>query len=513
MFPKFILRPLSLPVRLVILVAGTTLPLIGFAGALTYQHYLEAQQNAVSRVEGFTRGVRLVLDREMNGIVAGLTVLASSPSLETGDFEAFRTVAVAFLARFPGHPLIVIGDRAGQIVFNSGVPAGVKLPMRTERPDRDLVFRTGKPAFSSLFYGSLTNRQIVTVTVPVFRGSKVIYDLSFNPPQEIFQKIIDQQKPSTDWTIAIFDQYGVNFARVPNPAGTVGKSAAPSLLRVMFSRPEGHARTVSLEGVPLITAFSRSQLTGWIAAAGIAESTLTAPALRNVVLTASIGAVMLVIGLAFAVRMATRIARGETLHALLINELNHRVKNTLATVQSLAAQTFRGSGDAEAKAKFNARLASLGRTHDILSEQKWDGADIREVVDATLAPFESANPERISLHGPELRLSSRSVVMLSMVIHELATNAAKYGALSTPKGRVAVDWREANGANGRRVELHWREVDGPAVEKPTRNGFGSTLIEQGFAAQLYGSANLSFEPKGVACTLEFPLLSAEQVSR
>ncbi len=505
MFQKNFLAPLSLPVRLAILVAGTTLPLIGFAGALTYQHYLEAQQNATHRVEQFTRGVQQVVDREMNGIVAGLNVLASSPALEDGDFESFRKIADAFLGRFPDHPLIVIGNRQGQIVFNSGRPPGAKLATRTERPGRGSVFKTGLPAFSSLFNGALTERKIVTVTVPVYRQGKVLYDLSFNPPQQIFQRIIEQQKPSDDWTIAIFDQNGVNFARVPNPSQTIGKSAAPSLLRVIFSRPEGHARTVSLEGVPLITAFARSPLTGWIVAAGIAQSTLTAPALRGFMLTAAIGALMLVIGLSFAVRMAARIARGETLHGLLINELNHRVKNTLATVQSLAAQTFRGSGDAEAKAKFNARLASLGRTHDILSARKWDRADIREVVDATLEPFAAANPKRISLAGPELPLSSRSVVMLSMVLHELATNAAKYGALSTNRGRVRVDWRTVNGGGETRVKLDWRETGGPAVVKPARNGFGSTLIEKGFAAQLQGRADLHFETEGVACSLEFPV--------
>jgi two-component sensor histidine kinase len=201
--------------------------------------------------------------------------------------------------------------------------------------------------------------------------------------------------------------------------------------------------------------------------------------------------------------MATNIARGEALHTLLINELNHRVKNTLATVQSLSAQTFRSSADAEARSKFDARLGSLGRTHDILSAQKWDGADIRDVVQATLAPFEGNNPDRIQVAGPELRLSSRCVVMLSMVLHELATNAAKYGALSSPRGQVTVDWRTLTGSHDKRAELNWRERGGPDVAKPERNGFGSTLIEQGFPAQLRGSAQLCFEPDGVVCTLEF----------
>lgn len=496
-------RNLSLTLRLAILVAGTALPLILFAGGLIYQHYLADQKVAFDRVLQFTRGLKLVLEREMQGIVSGLTVLATSPSLQQGDFTEFRTIANAFLASFPGHPSIVLADANGQIVFDSRMPPGSPLPKRAQRKDRDKVFRTGQAVFSPMFIGNVSKRPIVTVTVPVFRDNKVIYDLSFDPPQEVFQRIIEQQQMSDDWTISIFDQNGVNFARVPNPEETIGKRASPTLFAVMFSAPEGEAHTVSLEGVPLLTAFVRSELSGWVAASGIAEKTLTAPLRRSVGLAAALGVVMLAIGLLFAVRMATQIARAETLHSLLIDELNHRVKNTLATVQSLASQTFRNSSDAEARAKFSARLGALGRTHDTLSAQKWDGADIKSVVEATLSPFESANPDRIRASGPAIRLPPRSVVILSMAIHELATNAAKYGALSAASGRIKIVWSKVEENGKATVTLHWQETGGPPVKTPDRTGFGSTLIEQGFAAQLNGKANLEFASTGLSCTLEF----------
>jgi hypothetical protein len=389
----------SLRLRLAILVAGTVLPLIGFAAAIVYQHYRQDQRDAFARVLQNTRSIQLVLDREMQGIVSGLTVLAGSDSLMRGDFESFRGRAKAFLAQFPDDPSIVIGDREGRQVFNSSRLAGEPLPPRTVRGNRDEVFRTRKPVFSELFTGSVSNRPIVTVTVPVFRAGEVDYDLSFDPPLEIFQRIIEQQKPNDEWTISIFDQQGVNFARVPNPQTTIGRQAAPSLFSVMFSAKEGQARTTSLEGVPLLTAFVHSDLTGWIPAAGIAEKTLVAPAVRSFLLTAAIGIAMLGIGLAFAIRMATTIARAEALHDLLIDEINHRVKNTLATVQSLATQTFRDGADPALRAKFGARLVSLGRAHDVLSARKWEGADLRDVVNATLEPFASANPDRIITDG------------------------------------------------------------------------------------------------------------------
>ena len=223
--------------------------------------------------------------------------------------------------------------------------------------------------------------------------------------------------------------------------------------------------------------------------------------MRTFLLTAAIGIAMLGIGLAFAIRMATTIARAETLHELLIDEINHRVKNTLATVQSLASQTFRSGTDAASRNKFDARLASLGRAHDVLSAKKWEVADIGEVVAATLEPFASASPHRIAFDGPSVPMSSRAVVMLSLVLHELATNAAKYGALSGPVGRVTVSWTlEPHDT----VNLNWRESGGPPVGKPDRVGFGSTLIEKGFTAQMGGSATLRYEPDGLTCALEFP---------
>jgi two-component sensor histidine kinase len=498
-------RSISLPVRLAILVAGTTLPLIGFSAAIIYQHYLQDQKEAFDRVTQVTRSIQLVLDREMQGLVSGLTVLANSGSLSQDNFENFRRRAAGYLTEFPDNPSIVIGDKDGRQVFNSAKAPGELLPPRARRPERDAVFRTGKPVFSPLFIGSVTKKPVVTVSVPIFRDGKVIYDLSFNPPLQIFQRIIDQQKPDGDWTISIFDQEGLNIARLPNPNQTIGQRASALLYDVMFSTPEGQIKTISLEGVPLYTAFVRSNLTGWIAAAGIAQTTLSAPALHTFLLTVAIGTVMLTIGLAFAIRMATRIARVEALHSLLIDELNHRVKNTLATVQSVSAQTFRDSSDAEARRKFGARLASLGRTHDILSAKKWDGADIKDVVIGVMAPFEGPNPERIQLSGPSLQLSARCVVMVSMVLHELATNAVKYGALSAPGGTIKINWAGHTDLAEPRAELQWREVGGPAVQEPKQSGFGSTLIQQGFAAQLKGKSTLTFSADGVTCTLEFPL--------
>ncbi len=492
----------SLPVRLALLVGGTMLPLIIFAGAVIYTNYLQDRREAEERVAQVTRGTRDAVEREMQGVLAGMIVLANSRSLAADKFEDFRLSADAFIQQFPGKPVLSIGDAEGRHLFNSGIPAGQSLPPRVRRPERDLVYQTGKPTFSALFTGAVSGTQILIITVPVFRDGKVIYDLSFNPPLQLFQRIIEQQRPSEEWTISVFDQAGVNFARLPNPESTIGKRASPSLHAVMFSAPQGRSATTSLEGVPLITGFARSGMTGWIAAAGVAEATLTEPALTDMMIALSIGVIMLGIGLVFALRMAGQVARGEALHTLLINELNHRVKNTLATVQSMASQTFRNSADREAKQKFSSRLVALGSAHNLLSESKWEGADLRDTIDTVLVPFRSG--QRVSVSGPQLNIDARTVTILSMVIQELATNASKYGALAHADGRIMIDWERVEHSDPH-VILKWVERDGPPVKEPLQTGFGSTLIREGFAAQLGGSATMTFQPDGLTCVLEFPL--------
>jgi two-component sensor histidine kinase len=333
----------------------------------------------------------------------------------------------------------------------------------------------------------------------------VLYDISFSPPVEIFQAIIDKQRPSQDWTISIFDGNGISFARVPNPQDTIGKQASPTLYAEMFRKPEATLQTVSLEGVPLITTFARSTLTGWTVAAGIAEGSLVGPLWRNLAITSVIGGILLLTGLAFAVRMATTIARGETLHSLLIEELNHRVKNTLAILQAIAVQTFRSASKTE-REKFEGRLGALAEAHNLLSQEKWQGSELHDVVNRVLQPYLLNNPERVRMFGPQVPLSPRLAVVLSMIVHEIATNAAKYGALSNDTGTVALDWEIIADNAGPKLRMIWAEAGGPHVTAPVRRGFGSRLIERSARDQLGGEATVDFLPRGVvytvACSLQ-----------
>ncbi|TXN39205.1 histidine kinase [Methylobacterium sp. WL7] len=203
---------------------------------------------------------------------------------------------------------------------------------------------------------------------------------------------------------------------------------------------------------------------------------------------------------------ADELARRAEAQRLLIDELNHRVKNTLATVQSMAAQSLKDLGDGAAAGReaFEARLLSLSRAHDVLTRESWLSADLRGIAVQALRPFQGTEAGRIALDGPDLRLPPEMALALTMILHEVCTNAVKYGALSVPSGRASLGWTlEAGAGGGRTLRIAWRERGGPPVAAPSRRGFGTRLLERGLAGR--DSAALAYEPGGLVYTAAAPL--------
>ena len=200
----------------------------------------------------------------------------------------------------------------------------------------------------------------------------------------------------------------------------------------------------------------------------------------------------------------------EARQRLLLHELNHRVKNTLAAVQSIARSTLRGQVGAEAATDlFTARLMALSSAHDVLTRETWEGAGLRDIVAGAVRPYEDEHHRRFRIEGEDVRIAPKAAVALAMALHELATNAVKYGALRNDGGQVIVRWEARGPAQARRLELEWREVGGPAVVKPARAGFGSRLLRQGLKSELGASAQMLFEPSGLVCIIEAPLITDE----
>jgi two-component sensor histidine kinase len=210
-----------------------------------------------------------------------------------------------------------------------------------------------------------------------------------------------------------------------------------------------------------------------------------------------------VVGASKVARDITERKRVQELKNLLLFEMKHRIKNTLAMVLAIANQTMR-SASADERSSFTSRLQSLGSTYDLLTLEQWDRAPLSDVIAAALKPFQENLRERFLIEGTDnVWLDASKSLGVAMTLHELATNAVKYGALSNQSGRVSVEWKLTQTVNPHRLMLHWKERGGPPVVEPARKGFGSRLIEQTLGET--GGRQLIFDPRGLEYLVEIDL--------
>jgi len=203
-------------------------------------------------------------------------------------------------------------------------------------------------------------------------------------------------------------------------------------------------------------------------------------------------------------RDMTEAKRAETHLRLLVDELNHRVKNTLAIVQGIAQQSFKDGRDvASARRAFEGRLAALSEAHNLLTREHWGLVSMTQIIGDAVRPH--GGTHRFTLDGPDLAIMPKTAISLALAIHELATNAVKHGALSQPEGQVTINWSRERGERPARLALTWQESGGPEVRVPTSRGFGTRMIERGLAAELGGKVTIEFRPAGVVCTVDAPL--------
>jgi two-component sensor histidine kinase len=196
--------------------------------------------------------------------------------------------------------------------------------------------------------------------------------------------------------------------------------------------------------------------------------------------------------------------RAEAQRELLLAELNHRVKNTLAVVQGIAHQTFRRTdASPEARRAFEGRLAALAAAHNLLTRTNWEQASLEHLAAETLQ-VRAVNERRLAFSGPSVHLQPKQALAITMALHELCTNAVKYGALSNETGSVTLEWRRTD-SPAPRLTMVWRERGGPPVSPPARRGFGSRMIERALAQDLKGAVTMEFMPEGVVCTIDAPL--------
>lgn len=197
--------------------------------------------------------------------------------------------------------------------------------------------------------------------------------------------------------------------------------------------------------------------------------------------------------------------RAEQHREILVGELNHRLKNVMATVQAIASQTlYTATSMADARESFGSRLVALGKAQDLLTSENWAGANLRDIITATVEPFASG-VDRFQIDGPHAWLAPGPALSIAMGVHELATNAAKYGSLSVKDGRVDIVWQLEGIGKDRQLSLIWTESGGPPVTSPTRKGFGSLMIQRVLAAELCGQVTVGYEESGVVCKIDAPM--------
>jgi PAS domain S-box-containing protein len=204
----------------------------------------------------------------------------------------------------------------------------------------------------------------------------------------------------------------------------------------------------------------------------------------------------------------TKHKEDEVRSRMLIDELNHRVKNTLSTVQSIVWQTLRTTTDPKAiRQSIESRLFALSRSHDLLTREKWESAGLRDIAHDALEPFgvSGGRADRIVIAGENIRFPPKSALALGIAFNELATNAVKYGALSNAVGSILIEWTMETTPAEKRLLLNWTEKGGPPVTPPAHKGFGSRVIERGLAHELEGAVHLDYRPDGLVCTMDIPL--------
>ena len=530
--------------RLVLMALSLVIPAIILMVLLTANAYRESQARYEQQLVATTRALAVATDRQISQGVATLETLALSPALQTGDFAAFERQA---RETAPGRTAwILLADEQRQVLNTLAAP-GAALPKPSRSAAAWKAMHQGRTKVSDLVIGQVAKRPIIAIDMPVVVKGK-LYSLSLIQEPSAFESIFRSQRLPKTWTGAILDQEHRLIARSVDGERLRGRKATDDLRAGLEKSAEGVVLSHTLTGTATLSGFSRSPSYGWTFVVGVPRTEVYAAVTQSVIGLSAATGLLLILGVLLAIGFSIQISRQvrslaadaaliaenrivetrpddltetaqvrEALHQaslalrvreeeqtaaaarqeVMINELNHRVKNTLAMIQSLARQSFSGAEPAALDA-FTERLVALSRAHDLLTERTWLNADLSDVVARTLGPF----GDRARFSGPPLCLSPNSAVTMSMILHEMATNAVKYGALSAPEGLVEVLWT-LDGDHS--LTLIWRERGGPEVTVPNRDGFGSRLITASVQHEFGGQVQVEHLPQGLACTLVIPL--------
>jgi len=547
------MRRMSLVYRLLSLVLVACLP--GLAALIYSSLDLRDNRYRDANAEA-TRNAHFAvseLEQIFEGIKGVLYTASQSSEIRGGDFAACQQYLARVRAKLPLLTSIVIVEPSGEPrCFSEGSVPAVNLSDRYYFRE---ALATRQFAVGDYTMSRLSGRRIVPVALPAVTGDHIDFIVGAGVNLEWLGRQLRERGLAPGSAITVADRNGIIVAREPEPEKFIGTSF-PTRYMYLLSALPGTADVRSRDGIDRIIGYVPAPYTsfGLYVSSGIARSEALGPidrALRSSILLFVLGSTAAfvlawlvgdsiirkplmqmvataeswrrgqdgvrnrldgrsdeigVLGQTFDSLMDENARRedereqSEARREILVHELAHRVKNTLATVQSIAAMSFRNNQGPEALRGFQERLQALVRSHDLLTRHNWQHADLREVAEAALAPAREDLAHRFTLSGPPVELRSASVVPTAMIFHELCTNSLKYGALSNDTGHVEVRWTKQPDERGNLISLTWSEHGGPPVKPPEQEGFGTRLITS-LTRQLGGGYEVNYAASGIVCDI------------
>jgi two-component sensor histidine kinase len=530
----------TLRALLILLAAAVSLPLLALATAAIWQANTAARARAEDQLQMQAGVLALAVDREFAAAAAVVRTLAGSAALARGDLDRFRDEMEAAARQWPGGIIGLTGPD-GFLRMTTLVPVTTPMPMRigTNTAARQAL-ATGRTEISNLYQGPVSGLQRVAVAAPaeiLAEGAEPArHAVSIVLPYQTFVPILAGKGMPPGWAATLVDRQGIVVARSEAAEVHVARSPMRPFLDAIAQNDDGLLRAERRGGGPVVIAFARAPNSGYVAAASLPEAIFSASLRQALLQLAAWGLLLTLVGVGLAVLLGTRIvaairalsapdrrgsgtprfrevdeiasrlAEAERWRVLLMAEMNHRVKNTLMTVQALAAQTLKSTQDDPERFphEFAARLAALARAHDLLTATGWQTTDIGAVIAAGLEPWLTGPVRQIRVsYGMPFQVAPRQAQALIVALHELATNAGKYGALSCPGGWVGLHCALAPDGT---AAIDWTETGGPPlVSPPTRRGFGSRLLERALPNDLGPGAMVEVlrEPGGLHASIRF----------
>ncbi|HET7716607.1 MAG TPA: sensor histidine kinase [Bauldia sp.] len=534
-------RPIA--VYLVLFGLAVALPALLFSGYLLYRFEAISRDSATRVAQDTAASIRDIVDRELAAMATTLRVLSTSGFLRSGELEAFHARATAALEDTGN--FVILADADGNQLLNTRVPYGSELGPISDRATIEAVLANNSVYVSDIFYGSVAEQYVFNVALPAVmeNGERLVLVMTRNARS--LDPIIRQLKLDPGWSGALVDRNGVIVA---STAGGEAGQRAGFLADASGTEASVTPVTFTGEAGEMVLAVRRSFESGWRATASVPAAVIEAPLWNSLKLLLGAGIALLLLTALLALLFARLVSRpmlrlaGQA-HALgqgapiaplaspvrevnevsltlvsaaeerkrsedhirfLMRELSHRAKNQLAVVVAMARRTAEKSEDmVDFERVFSERLMALARSTDLLVNQNWRGVALDDLIHAHLMPFVAGNKSRLVIRGRRVALGPDAAQSIGLALHELATNASKYGALSVPEGIVTITWRPAD-SDPRGLRIEWIESGGPTVTEPTRTGFGTIVIQRTVAQSLNGEVTHEFRSEGVFWAIDLP---------